>query len=220
MYDQPKFGVFDKEAETDVEIRHLPHWFQPGTSVFITLRTADSLPRSVILQWHEEIHHWLRLAGLSIQPGDPLPVPESLPENLQKPYRKHRDRLWHWHLDSCLGSCLLRRRDLADIVLKSLLHFNGDRYDLASAIIMPNHAHLIAQFYSPTTCRKQCRSWMHFSARKVNQLLGLAGEFWQSEPFDHLIRTEAQFHYLQNYIAQNGRTAGLPETDFLHWRFD
>ncbi len=61
---------------------------------------------------------------------------------------------------------------------------------------------------------------MHFSAHEINRVLGLSGAFWQSEPFDHLIRTEAQFHYLQNYIAQNGRMAGLAETDYLRWRFD
>ncbi len=83
MDDHRKFGVFDKEAETEVEIRHLPHWFQPGTAVFVTLRTADSLPRSAILQWHQEIRHWLQLAGLSIQLGDPLPEPESLPNTFE-----------------------------------------------------------------------------------------------------------------------------------------
>ena len=220
MYDKLKFGVFDREAETEIEQRHLPHWFQPGTAVFVTLRTADSLPRPVILQWHQDMRDWLQRAGIAIQPGDPLPEPESLPSQFQTAYRKHRDRLWHWHLDSCHGKCWLRSRKQAEMALNSILHFNGDRYDLASVIVMPNHAHLIAQFYRPTTCRKQCTSWMHYSAHDINQSLGISGEFWQSEPFDHLIRSEAQFYYLQSYIANNGTKAGLPESDYLHWRYD
>lgn len=217
MNDKPKFGMFDRERETSIENRYLPHWFQLGVAVFITLRTADSLPKHVILQWHQELLEWLRKAGVAVRQDREPPRVEMIPIELQKDYQKLRDRLWHWHLDSCHGRCVLRQRDLAQLVMDSLLHFNEERYELASAIVMPNHVHLIAQFYAPTTCRAQCTSWMHYSAGKINQSLGQSGAFWQSEPFDHLIRSETQFHYLQEYIAENGRMAGLPPSDYLYW---
>ena len=217
MPDTPKFGLFDKYAETKIESRHLPHWFQPGTAVFITLRTADCLPRPVVIQWMTEVQDWLRQSGISIAAGEPLPDADKLPGPLQAAYKKQRDRLWHWHLDSCHGECVLRGREQAEFVMNSLLHFNGSRYDISSAIIMPNHAHLIAQFYPPTDCRQQCTSWMHYSAHKINRSLNRSGEFWQSEPFDHLIRSEAQFHYLQDYIRTNGTDANLPDSDWLFW---
>ncbi|MEZ6077339.1 MAG: hypothetical protein R3C56_17215 [Pirellulaceae bacterium] len=63
---------------------------------------------------------------------------------------------------------MLRSRELAAIVLDSLRHFDGDRYDLDSAIIMPNHVHLIAQFRPPVTCREQCTSWLYYTAHQIN----------------------------------------------------
>ena len=133
-------------------------------------------------------------------------------------YFKLRNRLWHAYLDECHGACVLKRRELATIVLDSLKHFDGERYDLDSAIIMPNHVHLIAQFRSPTTCRGQCESWLHYTAYKINKQIGCSGVFWQSEPFDHLIRSAEQFLYLRKYIAQNGIAAKLPEAHYLHWQ--
>jgi putative transposase len=220
MDEPPHFGTFDKNADIGFDSRFLPHWFQPGVAVFITFRTADSLPREVIMRWKDELRDWLRRAGVMIEPDQELPDVEMIPGNLQSEYSKFRDRLWHWHLDSCHGECVLRQRELAELVKSSLLHFNGERYHLASLIVMPNHVHLIAQFNLPTLCRKQCTSWMHYSAREINRELNRTGEFWQSEPFDHLIRSDAQFQYLQSYIADNGRKANLPPSDYLHWTYE
>ena len=47
----PQFGAFDPEAEVDVSARNLPHWFQPGVAVFITMRCLDSMPGEVIELW-------------------------------------------------------------------------------------------------------------------------------------------------------------------------
>ncbi len=133
-------------------------------------------------------------------------------------YSKLRNKLWHAYLDESHGACVLKRRELAMTVLDSLKHFDGERYNLDSAIIMPNHVHLIAQFRSPTTCRGQCESWLHYTACKINKQIGSSGVFWQSEPFDHLIRSEGQFLYLRRYIAQNGIAASLPDTQYLYWQ--
>ena len=77
MTDVPIFGSFDKDAETDIESRYLPHWFQPGVAVFITFRTADSLPRNVVLKWDAELRDWLAQAGFQIGSNAPLPSVES-----------------------------------------------------------------------------------------------------------------------------------------------
>ncbi len=217
MGPQRNLKLYDKDSEVDIQSRFLPHWFQPGIAVFVTVRTIDSMPRDVVQKWQNELRQWLGNTGIAFNAHGPLPDVSAIPDRFQSEFRKQRDRLWQWQLDSCHGACILRQREFAEIVLQSLLHFNGDRYDLASAIIMPNHVHLIAQFYPPITCRQQCTSWMHYTARIINRQTGSKGAFWQSEPFDHLIRSEAQFHYLQQYIAENGNKANLPKTDFLHW---
>ena len=135
----PQFVAFDPQAEVDISARNLPHWFQPGVAIFITMRTLDSMP---------------------------------------------------WY-------------------------FNGSRYEIDCAIVMPNHVHLIAMFYLPITCRDQCTSWQRFTAKEINIRIGQKGCFWQGEPFDHLIRSAEQFVYLRNYIAQNGVAAKLPPTDYV-----
>lgn len=218
MSEDVEFGFFDPSGELEISARDLPHWFQPNVAVFLTFRTADSLPREVVRQWENEQRAWLMQNGFKIGPDDALPDWDRLPDILRQSFRKHRERRWHWHLDSCQGECLLRRRDLAQIVMDSLRHFDGARYDLDCAIVMPNHVHLLVQFRPPTTCRGQCESWLHYTAWQINKQLGRKGPFWQSEPFDHLVRSANQFVYLRGYIAANGSKANLPQTDYLFWR--
>ena len=217
MNNHISFGLFDTKSETEISYRQLPHWFQSGVATFITFRTADSLPKEVLLQWQEELRCWLKSRSVKIMPDGPLPDASHLPESLRSEFLTQRNRIWHWKLDECHGECLLQRRELAQIVLDALRFFDGDRYDLDCAIIMPNHVHLIAQFRRSTTLRKQCNSWLHYSARQINKSLGRPGTFWQSEPFDHLIRTEDQFHYIRQYIANNGSKAGLSPDRYLYW---
>ncbi len=211
------FGLYDPQQEKSESERNLPHRFQPGVAAFITFRTADSLPRSVIELWDEEIRNWLERNSIAAPPNLRNLNPDSLPPSVRKPFLKYRDKRWHWHLDQCHGECLLRRPELAQIVADSLLHFEGDRYDLDRFVVMPNHVHLLAQFRLPTTLRLQCKSWLHFTACEINKKIGRSGTFWQSEPFDHLVRNGDQFAYLQDYIAQNPMKAHLQPGEFLFW---
>ena len=176
------------------------------------------MPRDAIGLWKRELFDWLHRIGIDAPADQPLPEIDTISQQHRSEYQKQRNRLWNWNLDRCHGECVLRRHELAKIVLDSLQHFDGERYDLDSAIIMPNHVHLIAQFRLPTTCRKQCESWMHYSAHEINRSLRRSGPFWQGEPFDHLIRSAEQFEYLQRYIAENGRKEKLPVTNYLYWK--
>ena len=42
---------FDPEDEYTVFERRLPHWSQAGSVCFITIRTADSMPKEVLQRW-------------------------------------------------------------------------------------------------------------------------------------------------------------------------
>ena len=59
-----EFRALDREAEIQISERHLPHWFQPGVAVFVTFRTADSMPASVIARWRDELGEWLKRESL------------------------------------------------------------------------------------------------------------------------------------------------------------
>jgi len=57
--------------------------------------------------------------------------------------------------------------------------------------------------------KEPCDSWLHYTAFRINQQLWEKGQFWQQEPFDHLVRSPEQYEYLRHYIADNPRKAGL-----------
>jgi REP element-mobilizing transposase RayT len=211
------FGTFDPKAEIDRSQRCLPHWFQSGVAVFVTFRTADSMPRHVIERWQREQENWLLQQGLLPTTAIESEQIAKLPSAVRAELRRLRDRSWHRSLDDCHGSCELRRPELARIVGEALLHFNGDRYDLDSFVVMPNHVHVLVQFRPLTSLADQTESWLRYTARKINKRLGRQGAFWQSEPFDHLVRSDDQFEYLQRYIAENPQKANLRVGEYLYW---
>jgi hypothetical protein len=57
---------------------------------------------------------------------------------------------------------------------------------------------------------------MRFTGRQIHSMNATSGEFW-SEPFDHVVQNEAQFHYLQEYIVDNPAKARLAQGDHLLW---
>jgi putative transposase len=209
--------VFDPKSEFLMTGGCRPHWSQAGAVVFLTFRTADSIPREVVLRWEREQREWLKRLDVG-----PIPlVAESvaaLPETEQLRFRKHFNRCRETCLDECHGRCVLKRPELAKIVADSLLHFDGDRYRMGDFVVMPNHVHLLAAFPNEDAMKKQCDSWLHFTAFQINKALGAKGKFWQQEPFDHLVRSVVQYEHLRLYIADNPKKARLRPGEYLYRR--
>ena len=209
--------VFDPKAEFSIVERKLPHWSQAGTLCFITWRTADSIPASVLRRWHADREAWLSKHG--IEPDDSNWKSRLLqlePELRSEFIRTFSDR-WHQHLDTCSGKCVLRQVTISKIVADSLLKFDGQRYELTDFVIMPNHIHLIAAFDSEERMLAQCESWKHYTARRINAELGQSGTFWQQDGFDHLVRSEDDFQEFRKYLAENPTNANLSPTEFRHF---
>lgn len=265
--ESPVFRCLDRRAEIEKTQRNLPHWFQVGAAIFVTFRTADSMPTEVVLRFQQELEHWLNRNGLPPNLAQGYAgaisssqnktnqnktnqnktgqcntgqnktgqcktggakvaaiVPNCDPPKLQIPpskrmqFRKLRARAWHRSLDECHGARLLKKPSLARIVAESLLYHDGVKYDLDSFIIMPNHVHAIVQFRSGGSLKTISQSWLRHTARQINFETGNKGEFWQSEPFDHIIRNGNQFEHLQSYIADNPKKAGLHDGEYLYWK--
>ncbi len=220
------FHALDRDAEIELSERNLPHWFQVDAAMFITFRTADSLPKEVVLRWHRELQEWLESQLLPATLADSVLTPEAnelksllglFTEKQQKEFKRQKDLFFHRSLDDCHGACLMKYPDVAKVVANALVHFAGQRYDLDCFVIMPNHVHAIAQFregFDPTTVSQ---SWMRFTARTINQMLGREGVLWQPEPFDHIIRSSVQFEYLQTYIQENPTKAKLRSGEYYFW---
>jgi REP element-mobilizing transposase RayT len=220
------FKAFDRQAGVDVSVRNLPHWYQPDTATFVTFRTADSLPREVLLRWRRELEQWLVARNLPLTIARSVfnkqaPGGEKLFSDLdahqQREFKKLSDRIFHKSLDECHGQCQLKLPEAAAIVARAILFYDSSKYDLDSFVIMPNHVHVIAQFRVKNGFSLVSESWMRYTARQIHAAIGGSGPFWQSEPFDHLIRSEDQFFYLQNYIRENPSKANLKPNEFQYW---
>ena len=221
------FNAFDRDAEIEFSQRNLPHWFQVDTAMFVTFRTADSLPREVVMRLQLELEDWLSNKKLPIEiaastVGVKLPNHNQLLDTLsvtdRKQFRKLADQLFHGALDECHGKCVLKRPELASIVANAILHRDDEAYDLDCFVIMPNHVHAIVQFRTNYGKSIVGQSWMRYTARMINPLIGESGAFWQPEPFDHVIRSAEQFVYLQRYVANNPSKAKLRAGEFLLWQ--
>lgn len=138
-------------------------------------------------------------------------------------------------LDQSSEVAWLKQSEVAEVVRKSLYHFNGERYHLMSYCIMPNHVHALfaprptAAATDPmefTALGEQAdgnsplasilHSWKSFSAHEINKLLGRSGTFWRRESYDHWVRDEDELERIVGYIAANPTKANLAvrPTDF------
>ena len=191
---------FDWDAVRRHHGTHLPHYEIPGAIYFITFRLCDSLPEEV----------YTKLASLRTAFIDRNPSPHS--EEQEREFRRIYSLPLECCLDSGQGACALRPLDARRILEQILLHFDGERYQLGDYVIMPNHVHLLMRMRLDSNMRIQCRHWKALSARNINHLLGKRGRFWQSEPFDHIVRSPQKLQHCTDYIRNNPRN--LRSSDF------
>ena len=112
-------------------------------------------------------------------------------------------------LDRGLGSAHLARPEIGELAFNALLHFNGQRYTLHTAAVMPNHVHAVFRTARAVRLSDVLHSWKGFTAACANKLLGRQGAFWQRESFDRLIRDEREFERANAYVLANPEKAEL-----------
>jgi REP element-mobilizing transposase RayT len=208
------FEIFDPQAEYAVRVGNLPHWYQPGVTYFVTFRTEDSVPQSLIKTWFARRNKCLSQHGIDARSKDWRRQLERLPQ-VEQQFHPLFTRAFFEYLDRGHGACDLRNPELAEIVPDSLRHFNGSRYQLGDFVVMPNHVHLIVCLMNGTEIEAQCESWKHFTATRINKLLSRTGRFWQEESFDYLVRNPEQFEHFQNYMSLNPQKAKLNPGEYL-----
>jgi type I restriction enzyme R subunit len=211
------FEFFDPRDEYVVrQGAALPHWYQPGVSYFITFRTVDSVPQSLLQSWHRRRDDWLKEHGIEPDQTNWKAHLTAVP-NLDRQYHARFTKAFMEYLDRGCGACVLRDMRVAELIAGALQHFDGDRYHLGDFVVMPNHVHLLVCLLGETEIEAQCHSWKKYSAGQTNRLLRRSSRFWQEESFDHLVRNPEQFEQFEQYIAENPRKAGLRKGEFLHW---
>ncbi|MFQ5611904.1 MAG: transposase [Anaerolineae bacterium] len=192
--------------------RHLPHFQPPGASLFITSRLAGSIPIEIQKQLMAETE---RVDTILAHISDPQ-------ERAQRASLEQRRFFGRW--DAALdagksGPFWLQEPEVAKLVAESLHYRDGRVYDLDAFCIMPNHIHLVF-----TPLRKEDGTYHAMSAimhslkgrcaREANLLLGRQGKFWQHENYDRVIRDEAEWQRVVNYVLNNPVKANLVQ----HWK--
>lgn len=114
-------------------------------------------------------------------------------------------------LDRGHGECWLHRRDVAELVEKTLREGDGCEYRMQGWVIMPNHVHLVVDVWDVPLV-KLINGWKGKSSREANKLLGRRGAFWQEDYYDTLIRDEAHLKRAIRYTEQNPVKAYLART--------
>ena len=192
-----------QDAEATLRKRqgfYLPHWTKAGAVYHSVFRLADSLPQSVLEQWIAERDLLLKIAKKN---------PDGLNDHdLRRLHHLVSERTEEY-LDSGHGSCLMKDPVLAKIVADALRHFDSQRYQLHAWCVMPNHVHTVVEPWSGFELSEILHSWKSFTAHEINKAREGSGTLWQKEPYDHIIRDEASYHRVVQYVLENPKAAGL-----------
>ena len=95
-----------------------------------------------------------------------------------------------------------------DIVLRHILFDDQRRLYLHTAVVMPDHAHLLlTPFWNESgdaySISRTMKGIKGASARSVNLALGRKGTLWQDESFDHELRRDESIEAKSHYICMN-----------------
>lgn len=174
--------------------------------VFVTFRLSDALPQQVLDRLLNERDAFLA--------AHPVPWDEPTEACYHAMFSDKLDE----YLDAGHGCCALRSPTAACIVADRLQHFNGQRYQLWSFVIMPNHVHVLASIQDGHLLPDVLKGWKGVSSNYIHKA-GLCDldPLWQPEYFDRLLRSPQHFKVLREYIRENPRKAHLKEDDYLLW---
>ncbi len=194
----------DPEEHIEKQRANLPHWQQGHVWIFLTWRLADSLPESAVRKIVQQREDW------------ELANPKPWDDDTLKDYNRLFTLRFEELLDDCHGSCCLRDPTVRGIVSDAFHHFDGERYSIASFVVMPNHIHVLFQTKGDNTLGDIVHSWKSFTAHAINKHLGRSGALWQREYWDRLIRSQKHFDWTARYIEKN--PTKLRESEFSLWR--
>jgi RecG-like helicase/REP element-mobilizing transposase RayT len=132
----------------------------------------------------------------------------------------HFERPWGKYFITCSTAGRKTIPTLArQVVLDAARHFDGDRYHLYAACVMPDHLHLLIEpkiashqangtpvFHTLTRILHSLKS---FSAHELTKQGLVTAPVWEKESFDRLMRSEQELQEVFGYIISNAREAGL-----------
>lgn len=187
------YAYFDNYDDIWVTRRNLPHVTQNNVIYFVTFRLHDSIPKDKAKDLEDKRKLWKNIHH------EPFTK-----EDYKEYFRLFSDRI-EVILNSGYGSCLLRIKENKEILENALKYFDRNKYVLDEYIIMPNHVHVLVKPLRNFTLKEILHSWKSFSANMINKRMGLSGQLWMHESFDHIVRSEEALEFLREYIRNNPR---------------
>jgi putative transposase len=207
--------------------RHLPHYHPHHAVYFITFRLINSLPNRIIEQLKEE---YSIAAEIQKRRMNFSRLIDHMNEAEER-HRRYFEEFDRFLDDQTSGNQWLGMDAIAAIVANAI-HFRDRKvYDLLSYTIMPNHVHMICTIDAATISEQRTgygsrispvttilHSLKRYTAHECNALLGRQGAFWQSESYDHIVRSEQELDRTIRYVVYNPVKAGLVK-DVSEWKF-
>jgi RecG-like helicase/REP element-mobilizing transposase RayT len=211
----------------------LRSWLDP-LGIRIALRTGarqeDNAPMSLFA--HAEGSAFNSLGSAGCQPAVSGSLPDTIPSGIIEP-RYHHRRLPHFErpwAKYAITFSTRNRRTLSektrDVVLESIRRWDGRRYELLAACVMPDHVHLLIEpmverqnesgnsiFFSLSKILHSIKS---FTANRINKIEKVNEPVWEVESFDRMIRSESDLQEKFEYITRNPWDAGIaqPKEDY------
>ena len=194
--------------------RNLPHIQPENAILFITYRLAFSLPMEISKILLERRKYFDKKL-IKINPIER--------KKLENTYNKVLFKIEDQFLDNySLEPLWLKNKEIAGIVINSLLFNHQKLYDLHFSLVMPNHVHTVLkplqdsnkQYYSIAKIMKEHKS---FTATESNKILNRNGQFWHHESYDHFIRDDEEYYRIKNYVFNNPVKARLVE-QYEDWK--
>jgi REP element-mobilizing transposase RayT len=147
-------------------------------------------------------------------------MPDSSRNPIGEQLTTRQGQLPHWQLGGSVYFVTFRsaRGPLppeALVQLRSHVAFDhGKRFDLIFGVMMPDHVHLLIKPREKTVgcwydLAEILKNLKGASSRRINQLLGTSGPIWQKESYDRIVRDDAEFQIIFEYIFLNPQKAGL-----------
>ena len=201
----PHFRGLHPDLPVRMYTRHLPHWRQVGATYAVTFRLCDSLPKEKLDLLKSMRNHW------------ELKYPPPRSEDAWREYAKSVTTSVEKWLDQGAGACHFRKREFADELARSVMHFQDQKYFVGSYVVMPNHCHLVIRPNDEFDLSKILGAMKGVVARYVNKSIRGSGSLWQQECFDRIIRDEEHLYHVIQYIGRNPRLAGLPQSQWCRW---
>ena len=177
---------------------HVPHWTKGGAIYHISFRLADSVPVAKRQEWEECRKQFAekKRTGMVLTDDEIRQMKYLYSANVEA------------YLDSGYGACILRNDGAFAVVRETLLHDNGTRYRIHAFGVMPNHVHVIVEFFDSTMMAKVLQQWKSVSAHRLNRILHRKGDVWQIDSYNHIIRTAEEYAYQMNYVYVKNAVVG------------